>query len=532
MKRASAKLDPPTLVAGYDPLRDADECHWDAEAAQRVLDFFPACLTHTKGFNGGFNLEPWQRDIFATLFGWKRADKTRRYREALIAVPRKNGKTQLCAGISLYALSCDGERGPEVYCAAYSRDQATLLFDPAAQMVRSNQRMADNLVIHDSVKRIVDHRCGGFMRAIPAEAASSHGFNASAVIFDELHTQPNRDLYDVLKTSTVSRKQPIFISITTAGFDRHSICWEVWDYAKKVRDGIILDPYFLPVIYEMPEDADWTDRSVWRGVNPNFGVSVPSEYLEEAFNRAVSIPAYENTFRNLHLNQWVEQAVRWFSMEKWDAGAEDPDVPYGAECWCGLDLSTTTDISAFVMAFPKPDGGFAIECRFWVPAESSHERERRDRVPYSQWIRDGLITATPGASVDYDCIRRDLNELREKFNVRQIAIDRWNANQLAHQLQADQFEVGFFGQGFASMNSPAKHLESLIADGTLAHGGHPVLRWMASNVAVETDAAGNIKPSKKASTERIDGIVALCMALGVWGVDQQSATWNASEIGM
>lgn len=524
-------LQPPTNVAGYDPLRDSDECRWDAAEAQRVLDFFPACLTHTKGYAGAFQLEPWQRDIFATLYGWKRADGTRRYREALVAVPRKNGKTSLCAGLSLYQLSCDGERGPEVYCAASSRDQATLLFDPAAQMVRSQAKMKEALVIHDSVKRIIDHRNGGFMRAIPAEAAQSHGFNASAVIFDELHTQPNRELFDVLKTSQGARKQPLFVSITTAGYDRHSICWEVWDYAKKVRDGIITDPYFLPVVYELGQDEDWTDREVWKRVNPNYGVSLSGEYLEEAFSRAQAIPAYENTFRNLHLNQWVEQACRWFNMDKWDQGSTDTDIGYGEECWAGLDLSTTTDISALVMVFPSGDR-FRVECRFWVPSEAARDRERRDRVPYSQWMRDEAITATPGASVDYDCIRRDINELRERFNIRKIAIDRWNASQLAHQLEADQFEVNYFGQGFASMNSPAKFLEALIADGNLIHGGNPVLRWMASNVAVERDAAGNIKPSKKVSTERIDGIVALCMALGAWSVDQQSATWSGSEMGL
>lgn len=528
----SKHIEPPQSVAGYDPLRDAGDCWWDADAAERVISFFPACLNHTKGFIGKFELAPWQQDIFATLFGWKRPDGTRRYREAFVAVPRKNGKTSICAGLGLYCLSCDGEKGPEVYCAAFSRDQATLLFDPAAHMVRKNPRMADSLVIHDSVKRIIDHRCGGFMRAIPAEAASSHGFNASAVIFDELHTQPNRELYDVLKTSTGARKQPLFVSITTAGYDRHSICWEVWEYARKVRDGIIEDPHFLPVVYEMPEGGDWTDRKLWRSVNPNYGVSVSAEYLEESFNRAMAIPAYENTFRNLHLNQWVEQATRWFSMDRWDEGDRDPDIVYGDECWAGLDLSATTDVSAFVMAFPRPDGSFAVRCKFWVPGDSARERELRDRVPYGLWQRDDAITFTPGASVDYDMIRKDINDLREQFNIHTIAIDRWNANQLAHQLQADQFNVGFFGQGFASMNSPSKLLESLIAEGKLVHGGDPVLRWMASNVAVETDAAGNIKPSKKASTERIDGIVALCMALGAWSVDQQSAVWGPDEIGL
>lgn len=520
---------PPTDIAGYNPLRDAGDCRFDAEAANRVIDFFPSCLCHTKGFSGRFSLEAWQRDIVATLYGWLRPDGTRRYRESLVAVPRKNGKTTIVAGLALYNLRCDGERGPEVYCAAYSRDQATLVFDPAAAMVHANAVMSDQFVIHESVKRIVCHTNNGFMRAIPAEAASSHGFNASAVIFDELHTQTSRELYDVLKTSQGARRQPLFVSITTAGHDRHSICWEVWDYARKVRDGVIADPYFLPVIYELREDEDWTDPEVWRRCNPNYGVSVSEEYLAEAFRRACEITAYENTFRNLHLNQWTEQANRWFSMDRWDSGAEDVEIPYGSECWCGLDLSSTTDISAFVMVFPY-NHTLVVKPIFWVPGDTARIREQRDRVPYREWIKQGVMRATPGASVDYDVIRRDINQLREQFNINTIAIDRWNATQLTKQLSDDGFNVGLFGQGYASMTAPSKMLEGNIIDGTLRHGAHPVLRWMAGNVAIETDSAGNIKPSKKASTEKIDGIVALVMGIGVWAVS--NAAWSSEEIGL
>jgi len=529
-KRVTA-LKPPTNLSGYDPTRDAGDCRWDAAAAQHAIDFFPDCLTHTKGFTGPFVLEQWQQDIFATLHGWKRPDGTRRYRESLIAIPRKNGKTSMAAGEAIYNLRCDGERGPEVYCAAFTRDQATLVFEPAANMIRQSDVMREHFVIHDSVKRIICHANGGFMRAIPAEAASSHGFNASVVIFDELHTQATRDLYDVLKTSQGARRQPLFISITTAGHDRNSICWEVWDYARKVRDGLILDPYFLPVIYEIGEKEDWRNREVWRRVNPNYGVSVSQDYLDEAFNRASSTPAYENTFRNLHLNEWTEQAVRWLSMEAWDRCGEDPGELYGQECWAGLDLSSTTDLAAFVMVFPQ-GRRFAVECRFWVPQESSVNRERRDRVPYSQWIRDGWIVATPGTSVDYDRIRADIVAIRDQYNLHTVAIDRWNATQLAKQLEGDGINVGFFGQGYASMSAPSKFLEALIAEGNLAHGMNPVLRWMASNVAREEDAAGNIKPSKAKSTERIDGIVALIMGLGTWSIEQEAANWSESEIGL
>lgn len=529
MSKTDRITAPPTDVAGYNPLRDAGDCTFDCKAANHVIEFFPSCLCHTKGFTGKFHLEPWQRDVVATLYGWKRQDGTRRYREALVAVPRKNGKTTMVAGLSLFNLRCDNERGPEVYCAAYSRDQATLVFDPAAAMVQASPIMSDQLSVHESTKRIVYQGNNGFLRAIPAEAASSHGFNASAVIFDELHTQTSRDLYDVLKTSQGARKQPLFVSITTAGHDRHSICWEVWDYARKVRDGVIADPYFLPVIYEVRDDEDWTDPAVWKRVNPNYGISVSEEYLAEAYRRATEIAAYENTFRNLHLNQWTEVATRWFSIDRWDAGAEEVEIPYGTECWCGLDLSTTTDISAFVAVFPIGEQ-LVVKPLFWVPEDAARVREQRDRVPYRQWIKDGYCRATPGGSVDYDIIRRDINELREQWNINTIAVDRWNATQLVKQLSDDGFNVGLFGQGYASMSSPAKMLEGMVIDGTLRHGGHPVLRWMAGNVAIETDAAGNIKPSKKTSTERIDGIVAMVMGLGVWATS--NAAWSAEEVGL
>ena len=525
--------DPPALVSGYDPIATAAGCHWDGRAAAKACDWFPIFCSHYKGCTGPFRLEAWQTDIIATLFGWKREDGTRRYREALVAVPRKNGKTSLGAGIALYMLLCDSEPGAEVYSAAYSREQASLVFEPAAQMVKHSDALRKRCRVIDSQRRIVHLASGSKYVAIPAEVASTHGFNPHAVIFDELHTQKTRDLYDVLKTGMGARGQPLFASITTAGHDRHSICWEVWDYARKVRDGVVADPYFLPVIYELPHEADWTDKANWRAVNPNFGVSISEDYLDEAFARAVEITAQENTFRNLHLNQWTEQAVRWFSREKWDSCRTDTAIPYGAEVWAGLDLSATTDLSALVLVCPMPGGEFIVEPRFWCPRDMAVNRSRRDRVPYEAWMAAGHLNGTAGSSVDYEQIRADIHNLAERYTMRTIAIDRWNANQLAHQLESDGLSVGFFGQGYASMSSPSKALEGLILDGKLQHPGNPVLDWCASNVALEgPDAAGNIKPSKKASTERIDGIVALVMALGVWAIEQQTAVWSAEEIGL
>lgn len=388
--------------------------------------------------------------------------------------------------------------------------QALCTLEPLAEPeLASRSKVYTNAIVVEST--------GSVLKVISAEAYSKHGINAHGIIVDELHAQPDRELVDVLMTSTGARRQPLVIYITTADFDRPSICNEKYDYATKVRDGIIEDPAFLPVIYEAKQDYDWTDPDVWARANPNLGISVSMEYLERECRRARETPSYENTFKRLHLNMKTQQDVRWLSMEAWDACGKlkfEESSLEGERCFAGLDLSTTTDISAFVMVFPREDGQVAIIPRFWIPAESAEKRERRDRVPYTTWARQGFIEMTSGNVVDYDTIRTRINELKERFNIAEIAIDPWNATQLSVQLQGDGFEVVTFGQGFKDMTAPSKELEKLVMSNKLMHSGHPVLRWMASNVAVETDAAGNLKPSKKKSTERIDGIVAAVMGLG------------------
>jgi len=515
---------PPTDLNGYDPTRgitwnlageDGDaQFEWHQELAQRAVNFFPSMLTHVKGHSGPLVLSDWQADFIATMYGWMRPDGSRRYREAICAVPRKNGKSTICAGIALYELCCSGEKGPEVYSAAGSRDQATMTFDPASHMVRQNPALSKRLKVIGSTKRILYQEKAGVYRAIPAEAATSHGFNPSAVIFDELHTQPNRDLYDVLKTGQGARRNPLFVSITTAGNDRHSICWEVWDYARKVREGLIDDPHFLPLLYELPEGADWLDEDVWHAVNPNLGTSISLEFLREECKRAQEVPAYENTFRNLYLNQWTEASCRWLSSESWKNCNHRTVDLLGMECYGGLDLSSTRDLTALVLAFPWGDE-IVFECRFWVPEESLRQRAHRDRVPYDQWAKDGWIIPTPGGSVDYDFIRKELGEIRTKYNLVTLAMDPWNATQLAQQLTEDGIEVVEFRQGYASMSSPAKSFETHVVAGDFNHQGNPVLAWCVSNTVIDTDPAGNIKPTKAKSTERIDGTVAAIMAVGV-----------------
>jgi phage terminase large subunit-like protein len=509
---------PPTNIAGYDPLRTAGDCTWDGAEAARAVDFFSEVLTHPDDSHYCKAGEPlklvqWQADFVATLFGWKRPNGSRRYTESFAALPRKQGKSTLAAGIILYAM-ISGRTGGQYYTAAQTAQQSSLIYRMAARMVRQSPVLSKRLKPIESRSRITYQERGAFLQSIPADAGPVHGTKPAAVIFDELHTQKNRDLYDALKTGQGATPDPLFLSITTAGHDRHSICYELWNNARQVRDNDKPLDNFLPCIYELAEGADWKDETTWAACNPNLGVSTSLDFLRQEAASAKESPARENTFRNLYLNQWTEQAVRWLSMEKWEAcGSPLPDLA-GEPCWAGLDLSTTTDLSALALAFPRDDGGFHLLLRFWVPRENLRKRARRDKVPYDIWEQQGFLKATDGDVVDYDVIRADINALKEQYNIQEIAIDRWNAAQITTQLMGDGFVIEQFGQGYASMSAPAKEFEKLVIEGKLKHGGHPVLRWMAANVAIEQDAAGNIKPSKAKSTERIDGIVASVMAVG------------------
>lgn len=502
---------------------DADYCaaeagyRFDVASAERVRTFFRQFLRHSKGEWAGkaFELLEWQwQDIVAPLFGWLRPDGTRRYRRGYIEVPKKNGKSCLFSGLSLYLLLADREPGAEIYSAAVDRDQASIVFSEAANMAESSPHLASRLQIVRSTKRIVDHRSRSFYKALSADVPAKEGLNAHAVLIDELHAQRSRDLWDTLRYAGASRRQPLHLSITTAGYDRHSICWEQHDYAQKVQDGIIDDLAFFSYIKAADVEDDWTAPEVWQKANPSFGITLSAAQFAEDCQEAQQSPAKENSFRRYRLNQWTEQDIRWLSLEKWDACSAAPGHLDGKDCYAGLDLSSTTDLSAFVLVFPDEERGrFDVLPFFWVPEEGAKQRERRDHVPYLQWIRQGFIEATPGDVIDYDMIRKRVQELGQRYRIDEIALDRWNATQLATQLAGDGFTVVPFGQGYASMNAPTKKLDELVRAGKLAHGGHPVLRWMAGNVSLETDAADNWKPSKKKSIERIDGIVGLIMAI-------------------
>jgi phage terminase large subunit-like protein len=491
--------------------------YWfDRDAADMACDFFPRFCVHLEGKLAGepFELEAWQRnDIIRPLFGWKRPDGTRRYRILYLEVPRKNGKTTLAAGIALLLTFADKEAGAQIYSAASDKDQAAIVFEAAVAMRNANLELRRRSLAYK--KALVVPTWGASFKPLSTVANSKHGFNVHGFVFDEFHVQPDRDLYDVLHTGTGARLQPLEVIITTAGSNRHSICWELHEHALKVQQGILEDDAFLGVIYAAGERDDWRDPATWRKANPNLGVSIQLDYIERECVKAQQTPAYENTFKRLHLNIWTEQVSRWIAVETWDACDELVGEEHleGMTCAGGLDLSSVSDLSALVLDFVREDGAHIWVPRFWMPKENIALRVKRDRVPYDVWERAGLIKATEGNVVDYRVIRADLNALAERFHIREIAFDRWNSQSLVTDLQDDGFVMVAFGQGFASMSAPTKELEKLILGKKLIHSRNPVLRWMLSNVAVQQDPAGNNKPDKEKSGEKIDGIVAGIMGL-------------------
>ncbi|MCP4569993.1 MAG: terminase large subunit [FCB group bacterium] len=508
-------------IPGYDPYRNADGYTFDTTKALMAVNFFWRAVRHIKGnmADKPYELQLHEQAIMANLFGWVDAEGYRRYRECLYYVPRKNSKTTWAAGVALFVTFFDNEQGAECYCAASDRDQATLLYGQAEAMVHKCQTLDDRCQIYKTSKTISFPSTNSFFKAISAEAASKHGYNSHLILVDELHAQPNRELVDVLLTSTGSRKQPLVVCITTADYSRESICNEKYDYACGVRDARVDDPTFLPVIYEASIEDDWTDEAVWAKANPNLGKSVSLEYIRKECAKAKEIASYENTFKRLHLNVRTQQDVRWLPMDKWLAcGAQyDEASLLGAECYAGLDLASVADVTAFVMVFPQDDGTYKVLPKFWVPEENAHIRERRDKVPYTAWAKQGFLTLTPGRRADYEIVEHDILELGKKFNIRQVMADRWAfepLRQLLIKAGMPEDSIVEFGQTYASMSSPTKETERLILGRELLHNNNPALNWMAGNVTVQTDHAENLRPDKKKSTEKIDGIVALIMALG------------------
>jgi phage terminase large subunit-like protein len=506
-------------LGGKVAVKKKSDSRYNPKLADHAVNFIEA-LKHTKGEWHGkpFELLPWQRKIITDIFGTVKENGYRQYNMAYIEIPKKQGKSELAAAVALYLLCGDGEWGAEVYGCAADRSQASIVFDVACQMVQQCQTLRKVVKIIPSQKRIVYPALNSFYQVLSAESYTKHGINVHGVIFDELHAQPNRDLFDVMTHgSGDARKQPLYFLITTAGTDRHSICYEQHRKAEDILRGKRKDPTFYPVIYGAADDDDWSSEEVWKKANPSLGVTVDISKLRSAYLSAKENPAEENLFRQLRLNQWVKQSVRWMPMEKWEACSfpVDEGELAGRVCYGGLDLASTTDITALVLVFPPrtADEKLMVLPYFWLPEETLELRVRRDKVPYDVWQKKGRIMVTEGNVMHYEELETFIGLLKNKFDIKEIAYDRWNAAQIVQRLGDMGLTMVPFGQGFASMSSPTKELMKLVLEKRIAHGGNEPLAWMADNVTVRTDPAGNIKPDKEKSTEKIDGIVALIMAL-------------------
>lgn len=512
--------------AGYPKLKNykpsrfmLPTSHYDKAKADRAVKFIEN-LCHTKGKWAGkrFWLLPWQEQLIRDIFGIIKPDGYRQFRTAFVEICKKVGKSELAAAVALYLLYADNEPSAEVYGAAADRQQASIVFDVAKQMVEMSPALLKRSKLMTATKRIVNYGNSGYYQVLSAEVGGKHGFSVSGLVFDEIHTQPNRQLYDVLtKGSSDARQNPLHFIITTAGTDRHSIAFELHTKAVDILEGRRVDPTFYPVVYGLKDDEDWEDEANWYKVNPSLGYTVDIERLRDAYREAKQNPADEVTFKWLRLNMWVSSTVAWIPDAIFMKGNEEIDLPAleGRDCYGGLDLSSTGDITALVLMFPPRDEDekYILLPFFWVPEETIPQRVKAASVPYDIWEKQGYLLSTEGNVIHYDFIEKFINDLAEKYHIVEIAVDRWNATQMIQNLEGDGFTMVPFGQGFASMSGPTKDFYRLLMEGQIIHGGHPVLRWMAGNVVVDTDPAGNIKVTKAKSKEKIDGIVAAIIAL-------------------
>ncbi len=504
-------------------VRDLEEgeergLYFDDQTAREAISFF-RLLKHSKGEWAGrpLTLEPWQQFVVASLLGWRRTDGTRRYRTAYLEVARKNGKTTLAAGLGLYLMLADGEPGAEVYSVATKRDQARLSHGEATRMAKSSPAIRRMVNVYRDNIHIVD--TASKFEPLGADADTMDGLNVHAALVDEVHAHKTRTVWDVIETATGARRQPLMLAITTSGYNRQSLCWQLHEYSQQVLDGVIEDDSWFGAIYTLDEDDDWEDESLWPKANPNLGVSKKWDDMRRKAARAREMPAALNAFLRLELDIWTQAETKWIPWQHWQAcgDAVDAEGMRGRTCYGGLDLSSNIDVSAFVLVFPPQGNGdkYQVLSRFWIPEEAMVERSRRDRVPYDDWVRQGLITATPGNVIDYAWILDQIDQDAQAYDIREVAFDRWGATKIATELMERGGEDWLvqFGQGYVSMSPAMRELERLILEHKLAHGNNPVLTWMANNLVVRTDPAGNIKPDKEKSIERIDGMVALVMAL-------------------
>jgi phage terminase large subunit-like protein len=478
-------------------------------------------LRHVKGKWGRerlkISLEDWQVFILANVFGWlKREDGLRRFLSAYSETGRKNAKTTKSSGVALYMLTADDEAGAEVYSAATKKDQAKIVFEISQQQARRDEQFREHFGLEVGAHAITCRDTFSKYLALASEGDTLDGLNPSCVIADEMHAHKTQEVLDVLRSGMGAREQPLLWEITTAGIYRpESVGWKEHTYALNVLDGTFTDDTHFAYVAALDKGDEWSDPEVWPKANPNLGVSVFPTFLEKEANAAQNEPSKLNEFLRKHADIWTEQVERWLPMEQWLAcgGSVNEAELIGVPSWAGLDLAVSKDLTAFVMVFPVGDK-FKVVCRFWCPEHDIERRSKTDRVPYRRWVDEGWIKATPGASTDHEVVEQDIIELCRRFAIREVGYDPWIAEPMAQRLAKAGIRLEKMRQGTANLNYPSKKLEGLVADGDLEHGNNPVLRWMASNVTIRTDANDAIMPDKKRSSEKVDGIVALIMALG------------------
>lgn len=487
------------------------------ESARRALTLF-GYLKHSKGAWSGtaIELESWQAFIIACVFGWKHQDtEKRRFRTVYEEVARKNGKTTKLAGLGLYGLTKDNEGGPEIYAAATKREQSRILYEEASRMVKQSQPLRRRLDIQQN--KIINPSNFGKFEPLSADGNTMDGLNPHIALVDELHAHKTPEIWDVLKSALGARSQPLLWAITTAGFNKNGICYEVRDYAIKVLTGIIDDDAFFGIIYTIDDNDNWEDENNWVKANPNLGVSVDLKYLQEQARQAKVMPTAKINFFTKHLNVWVTGATAWCNTELWKLCGSDykPDeIEDPVEVYLGLDLASVSDIASIGGIAVMADGTWKTFGKHYLPAEAVNNNIRKTTVPFNKWEEDGWLTLTYGNVIDYNWIKQDILDLMEKWPIKEIAFDRWNSSQLVNDLMEYNAPMVAFGMGYASMNAPMKELERRYLAGEIQHPNDPVLNWAMSNVVVDQDPAGNVKPAKNKSTEKIDPAVALMMAVG------------------
>jgi len=512
-------LEPIRKLRGYKPKNIAPGYFYKPLFGDSAVAFVER-LKHHKGRWKGmpFELIDWQEQIIRDLFGIvSKSDECRQYKRAYIELPKKNGKSELAAAIALLLLCCDHEYGGEIYGCAMDQKQARIVFNVALHMVEQNEYLRENIKYNRSTSTMTFKPLGSFYQVVSADSGNKDGLNSHGIIFDELHAQKNEDFFKVMTTSSgLSREQPLQFIITTAGFDRNSIGWREHQYANQVRRGDIIDPTFYPVIFDMDEKDDWQSEAVWRKVNPSFGITFEPDAFRAEFEKAKIDLSAENSFRRLNLNEWTKQYSRWMPMDKYDACNQklDDSFLHGKRCYGGLDLSSSDDMTALVLCFPPEDeeDKFYLLPFFWIPREFMEKRIRKDRAPYDRWAHEGHLFVTDGAVIDYDFVQAKLVELSKKYDIKDVAFDKWGAQLLSQRLKKDGITVSGYRQGYQTMSPASKNFLTLIQKGCIAHGGHPVLRWNFDNAVVKIDEAGNIKPDKSKASDKIDGAVAAIMA--------------------